>query len=385
MTMTKKINEYIEKNKQEIISLWKEVVNVNSGTLNIEGVNEVCNIFARELKKSNFKVEIYEFDGVGNSMIATYNKGLNTDPILFLGHMDTVFNDEEDFDRKFKIVQDKAYGPGVLDMKAGIVIGIFVARILQEMNYNIRPIKFILTGDEENAHANSNVGEFIENQSKGSYAAINFETGRLDNGIVVARKGSLSYKVKVNGVSAHSGNDPEIGRSAILETAHKVIELESLNDIERGKLVNCGIISGGTTDNTIPGECSIDILTRSTTLEIQEEIRRDVEEILNKVYVEGTSTEYKSIDGMPPMEKTDKNMDLFELAKSVANNIGISEPYPVEVGGGADSSFTSKVGVPTICALGAKGEYNHTDREYALVESVYERINYISNIVLELN
>ncbi len=379
------IKELIKSKEDSILKLWDEVVNIDSGTYDIEGVNKVAEIFEEKLKSLGCETKIYEFENAGNTLVATYNSQLKTEPIVFIGHMDTVFSSKESLIRPFKIENGKAMGPGVLDMKVGDVIGIFALEVLKEIGYNKRPIKIIFSGDEENAHSNSNSQEVILKESKGAKAALNFETGRVDEGIVVGRMGTVSYKVEIEGVSAHSGNNPDIGRSAILEAAHKVVELEKLNDIPKGKLVNCGLINGGVSSNTIPGFCSIEILGRYVTSEIGDEIIKDVEEILNKTFVEGTKTKFDVLLGIPSMEKTEKVMELYNLVEKVALDLNLPKPHPIEVGGGSDSAFVASARIPTVCAMGAKGEFNHTDREYAIVDSVFERLELSVNVVLEID
>lgn len=380
----KTIKEYINSYKEEIINLWEKVVNTDSGSRDLEGLAEVSDILENELEKTGFEVKSFEFENAGKTLVGIYNKENKKEPILFLGHMDTVFSEKISKDRPFKIIDGIAYGPGVLDMKIGLIIGIYVTKILKKIEYSDRPIKFIISGDEETAHVNTKSGEIIEQEAKGCYACFNFESGRVDEGIVVGRKGTRAYNVNIKGQSAHSGNDPDIGRSAILEAAYKVIELEKLNDIPRGKLVNCGVISGGVSDNTIPGDCSIEILTRYINNNIGEEIVEEVDEILKKTYVDGTSTTFIKRDGIPAMESTEDVMSLFNLVKETAKELGFNEPNPKQVGGGSDSAFTVKAGVPTVCAMGVKGEFNHTEREYAVVDSVFERIELVTNTILKI-
>lgn len=381
----KEIRSFIDANRESLLELWEKVVNIDSGTYDVKGVNEVASVFEKLLKSIGCDTKIYEFENAGNTLVATYNGEIESEPILFIGHMDTVFSSDETKARPFTIRNGKAMGPGALDMKIGDVMAVFVLQCLKEIGYNKRPIKIIFSGDEEVAHVNSNGDEIIFEEAKGGKVAINFETGRVDEGIVVGRMGTKAYDVWIEGISAHSGNNPDIGRSAILEAAKKIVELESLNDIHRGKLINCGLIKGGVSNNTIPGECSIGILTRYVTQDIGDEISKEVEEILGRTYVEGTKTNFEAKKGIPAMERTDGVMDLYNLVEKVAVDLGFPKPHPVEVGGGSDSAFTVKAGVPTVCAMGAKGEFNHTDREYALVDSVFERIELAVNVVLEID
>ena len=379
------INEFINNNKDQVLSLWEEIVNIDSGTYDVEGVNKVSEVLEEEFKALGCSTKRHKVDGVGDTLVATFNEEVDSEPIVFIGHMDTVFSDKDTLDRPFNISEGIAKGPGVLDMKAGITIGVFVLKALKEIGYNERPIKFILSGDEESGHEGTNGGQIIMDEAKGAKIAINFETGRVDEGIVVGRKGSNTFRIKIKGVSAHSGNDPEKGRSAILEAAHKVIALEDLNDIPKGKLVNCGLIDGGVSDNTIPGECEIVVLARHDNKEMGEEIVEDIKKILNETTIEGTETTYELHPGMESMDTTDEVMELFEFVKETAAKLGFPEPHPVKVGGGSDSAYTVAAGVPTVCAMGAKGAFNHSEEEYAVVDSVFERIELVTNVVCDLD
>lgn len=380
-----KIKSIIEAKKDSVIELWEKLVNIDSGTYDIEGVNKVASVFEEKLKSLGCETKIYKFENAGNTLIATLNPDVKAEPILFIGHMDTVFSSQDSKERPFKIEEGKAYGPGVLDMKAGDVIAVFTLEVLKEIGYNKRPIKIIFSGDEELAHINSTGDEVIYKEAIGAKAALNFETGRVDEGIVVGRMGTRGYDVSIEGVSAHSGNNPDLGRSAILEAARKIVELEGLNDIPRGKLVNCGLVNGGVSNNTIPGNCTIGILTRYVSQEIGDEINREVEEILNQTFVEGTKTTFVATKGIPSMERTPGVIELYDLVENVAVELGFPKPHPVEVGGGSDSAFTVSAGIPTVCAMGAKGEFNHTDREYAVVDSMFERIELAANTVLAID
>lgn len=380
-----KIKNSIEKNKDDILDLWARIVNIDSGSYNKDGVDKVALVLKNELDSLGFNTKIVEMKKAGNTLVGTWNEESNKEPIIFMGHMDTVFSSKESKERPFLIKDDKAFGPGVLDMKGGLVIGIFAAKALIESGYNKRPIKVIYLGDEEVAHINSNAVELIKREADKAKACLNFESGRLNNEVVVSRMGTRDFKVKIQGVAAHSGNDPEMGRSAIVQGANLVIELEKLNDIKRGKLINCGLIKGGISTNTIPDSCEIGILTRYKTREIGEEILKDIKEVLSKTFVEGTKTEFETKVGIGPMEKTDEVMGLFNLLSEVNEKLGNKKLVPIEVGGGSDAAFTSEIKIPTVCALGVVGEFNHTDKEYAVVDTMYERIELAANTVYELD
>ena len=174
-------------------------------------------------------------------LVGEWDNGSTKAPLLFIGHMDTVFKEGAVKENPFRVDEENfAHGPGVVDMKAGLVIAVYAIKALAELGFHERPIKCVFAGDEENLHMFSNAKAVMEAEASGALAAFNFETGYLDNHFVVGRNGGGPAQITVHGVAAHSGLAPEKGRSAILEAAHKIAAIEALNDIPRGKLINCG-------------------------------------------------------------------------------------------------------------------------------------------------
>ena len=222
-------------------------------------------------------------------------------------------------------------------------------------------------------HAKSNVKHILSREAEGAIAAFNFETGFPDDTFVIGRKGGGPVTIKVHGVSAHSGNAPEKGRSAILEAAKKVEFLESKNDIPRGKLINCGVIQGGMGANTIPGECRIDIAIRYPDSEIREEIFEDLKAATETNTVPDTWAELDTSSVVLNMETTEGVKNLMKHIQHVAEEIGYGTPGSRVVGGLSDSGITVAAGVPTVCGMGVQGEGNHTEQEYAIVESLFTR------------
>jgi len=288
--------------------------------------------------------------------------------------MDTVFKEGAVKENPFRIDEEgNAHGPGVLDMKAGLVIAIFAVKALINCGWKERPIKFIYASDEENLHMFSNAKQLIAQEAKGALAAFNFETGYEDDRFVVGRNGGGPASITVHGVAAHSGNAPEKGRSAILEAAHKIVEIESQNDIARGRLINCGAITGGIGENTIPDICTIRIGVRFSTQEIGDEIAEILKNVTEHSTVEGTWAELDMSKIMNCMDTTDGVKALFSHIQKTAKECGYGDIGSFRVGGLSDSGITVSNGIPTVCGMGVKGEGNHTPTEYAIVESLFQR------------
>lgn len=376
--------QFIDDSKESMINLWEEIVNIESGTMQKKGVDLLCKRLAKELDSSNVKTSIIEMDKVGNFLVGDWGIENQGKPLMFLGHMDTVFKDGAVAKNPFRIESNKAFGPGVLDMKAGLVIAIYVLKGLNYIGYDKRPIKIAFAGDEENSHALSNAGDLMLELSNGMAAAFNFETGYLNDGLVVGRKGSFRLTIDINGVASHSGNAPQDGRSAILEASHKIIAIEALNDYDNGTSLNVGLVSGGVSVNTVPNRCSLEVDVRYTKKENLDEIIKKIDKIVETVYVDGTSSTSSKTKPGVIMEDSKEVMSLFNHISKTAIDINYGEVHPIKVGGWSDASLIASNGVPVVCGLGVKGHGNHSPDEYAIVESLFSRAKLIGACVLGL-
>ena len=241
------------------------------------------------------------------------------------------------------------------------------------MDWKERPIKFIFASDEENLHMRSDAKKIFAEEAAGALAAFNFETGYMDNRFVVGRKGGGPVSIRIHGRASHSGIAPEKGRSAVLEAAHKIVEIESQNDIMRGRLMNCGMVDGGIGENTIPDSCEVRIGIRFPNAEVRDEIFEILHRATNHNSVPDTTAELDLSRVMQCMDTTDGVMALFRHLQRTAQDCGFGEIGCFQVGGLSDSGITVACGVPTVCGMGVRGEGNHTPDEYAEVESLFQR------------
>ena len=255
-----KTSAYIDRHRDEMLSLWEKIVSIESGTPDKEGVDRVGAVLKNELESAGVETAVIPMERFGNLLTGVWHKEAAGQPIVLIGHMDTVFAKGTLEKNPFRIDENgNAHGPGVLDMKAGLVITVYVLKALHEYGYGKRPIRVVFAGDEENGHRQTNAESEIRKLCAGCAAAFNFETGFIDDGLVVGRKGSCRVTLTVHGVAAHAGNDPERGRNAILEMAHKIIEIQKLHDFEHGLFVNVGVIQGGTVANAVAASCEVGI------------------------------------------------------------------------------------------------------------------------------
>lgn len=379
-----KAYQWIDEHKDEMISLWKEMVTIDSGIGVKEGGMAMGNLCAGILEELGFSIRRVSYEKCGDTIIGERGDMIKPFTIL-MGHMDTVFFKGEPEKRPFTIKDGKAYGPGVLDMKGGVTILLSTLKALHEAGFEDFPCKVILDADEEPAHAFSNAPEVIQKEAEGAKCAFNFETGFTDHSLVVQRKGCWRFFIETFGRGCHVGNDPENGRSAILEMAHKIIEIEKLTDYSKQYNVNVGTIEGGTVANAAPAYCKVECDFRYTHPEDLPVLRRKVDEVCSRQYVPDTTTKVSDSVGFATMTRLPGNLELLKIAQEVAEESGFPKPEARLCGGGSDAAYTTAMGVPTLCAVGVEGARNHTVEEWADVDSLFRRAKQMAGILLKVN
>lgn len=376
---------YLDGCREEMLALWERLVSIESQSADKEGVDKVCGVLEGVLAEAGIQTKIHPMEVSGNLLSGLFHGERTEKPLLFIGHMDTVFPKGTLEKNPFRIDgEGRAHGPGCLDMKAGLVIAVYVLKALDACGYDKRPIRVVFAGDEENGHRLSTAEAEIRELAKGCEAAFNFETGFLDDGIVVGRKGSCRVTVEVSGVAAHAGNDPERGRSAILEMAHKVIEIQKLHDFENGLFVNVGVIRGGTVANAVPGSGEIQIDIRYEDKERLAAVLERIREIADTSVVPDTTAVVSMTKPSEVMAVSEGNLKLFAHVQRAAAQIGYGELKTKTVGGWSDSCLAAACGVPVVCAMGVKGANNHAMEEYAVVDTLFTRAKLALASVLTL-
>lgn len=373
----------IDRLEPDMMKTWQFLVDRDCGPDNKDGVDRVGKDVENFLTPLGFKVRFHTYEKAGNMLVADY--GDMTKPFIILtGHMDTVFMKGTAAERPFHVEGNKVTGPGCLDMKGGLTILLHVVKLLVENGYDRYPIRIILAGDEETGHNQSTGAADYVKEAKGAAMGFNMETGFLDNGIVIERKGVGRYRFDIEGVGAHAGNNPQDGRSAVEELAHKILDIQALTDFKEGTTVNTGVIGGGTVANAIPEKawCVVDVRFKK-----EEDVKR-IEDALDKiakhVYVEGTKTTWKRTVMSAAMERLASSEKLFGQAEKIAEKYGLPPMKAIAVGGGSDSAYLTKAGVPTLCAMGVKGQFNHTVREWAEKSSLTERAKLLTAILMNI-
>lgn len=380
--MKEDVFAYIDDHKAQMMDLWQDLVNQDSPASYREGVDLVAKRVFKELEEAGASTR---WDEEGKALIAEI-PGDSRAPVLLLGHMDTVFPVGEAARRPFTVEGSRVTGPGALDMKGGVAVMLSALKALHSAGFSGRPLKVILVSDEEIAHNGSKATVMLQREARGCAACFNCETGYEDNSLVIGRKGGVVFKAAVHGIAAHAGNNPRQGRSAIWEMAKKIDDIQNMTDWDKGITFNVGTIKGGTVSNAIPDYCEVEGDIRFQDPDISPFVKEELFKVLNHTYMEGTKTELLLYhEGMLPMKMTEENRKLFEFVKKTGEENGIPVSEGKFVGGGSDSGYVVYAGVPTVCAMGVKGRFNHTRDEYALKDSLFERAKLLGAVILKMN
>ncbi len=298
------------------------------------------------------------------------------EPILLVGHFDTVWPEGTLQRMPFRTTDGVATGPGVFDMKAGLVHGFWAIRALREVAGVDRPIEFFCNGDEEVGSPTSQ--PLIETAARGKRAVFILEPS-YDGALKTARKGVGIFHAEIKGRPAHAGLDPFAGASAIEELAHLISALHALSNRETGTTVNVGIVSGGTRSNVVAEQASADIDLRVTT---QVEAERMTQVILQQ-HAHHPDVQVKMTGGInrPPMERTARTEELFHQARRLARELGIDDLQEAMVGGASDGNFCAILGIPVLDGLGAVGGGAHAVTEHVNVADMPVRAALVARLL----
>lgn len=363
----RKYLDFLQKEEIHILELIRQLVEIESPTSDKAQTDSLA-LMLKEIFEAYTvgEAEIITNEGYGNHLRGCFGDG--AEQILIVGHFDTVHPVGTLSRNPFKISDGKAYGPGIYDMKTGIAQAIFALAAIKQTGVKLdKKVVCLFNSDEELGSPTSR--KILREEAKRSKYAFVMEPSFGDQGAIkIARKGVGTYKLKVTGKAAHAGNCPEEGVNAIEEICRQVLFLQGLNNYSAGITVNCGIINGGTSKNTVPDHAAITVDLRAKTLQDSEMLHQTICNIkpyhpLAGIQAEGGFTR-------PPMEKTEESQRLYHMARDLITE-HCHLPLPeAEVGGASDGNNISAF-VTTLDGLGAVGTGAH---------SVEEKI-YISHLV----
>jgi glutamate carboxypeptidase len=376
---------WLEQQYAPMVGLLGDLVNVDSGSFDAAGVARAGEVIRRHLESRGISCEAIPQADASVSLKATVGPrqpAAGNAHVLLLGHRDTVFPTGTVAARPFRVVDGRAYGPGVADMKAGLVMNAFVLEAFARQGGASRPLVMLVTSDEEIASPASR--PTIEAAAKGARAVFNAEPGRPSGNIVSGRKGAMFLTVEVTGKAAHSGSAHDQGVSAIEELCRKVVALHALTDYGSGTTVNVGLISGGQSVNTVAPHASCRVDVRFKTMAAMADAETAIEAILAETHLAGTTTRLTEKAAFLPLEPSAAGQALFDHYIAAAAELGmaIGGEY---TGGSADSGFTAALGAPTVCAVGPIGEKAHSPDEACHLDSFIPRAKALALAISRLD
>jgi len=359
--MIDQLQQFLREREAAAITLLERLVLQNSFTDNPEGAALVGEMLAHELRSipEMSSVRLIPSDRFAPHVVAETDAG-QTDFVALVGHLDTVFppGTFEGFRRDGSLLR----GPGVLDMKGGLVVVLEALRALSHVGVlSSLSVRLVIVADEE---VGSPEGRFvIERELAGARAALVFEAGRAQDAVITARRGTASARALATGKAAHSGNAHAEGANAIRALCRFVEEAEQLTDYARGVTVNVGVIRGGTSKNTVPDQAEALLDLRYERQVDCDQLVARLEDAARRATIPGTTVTFTKQLARPPLERTEANVALYQAYAACARDAGLGDGEAPLVGGGSDAATTAALGIASIDGLGPRGAGFHTQDE----------------------
>ncbi|MFH5926162.1 M20 family metallopeptidase [Roseomonas xinghualingensis] len=388
-TIESRVLEWLAAREGEMLAELEAMVNTDGGSYDKAGVDAVGAQVKAFFQRHGVEVETLPQERFGDCIRAVLPgteegaaEGNARRNIVLMGHRDTVFPKGEPERRPFRVENGIAYGPGVCDMKAGLVMNMFVMAAFKAAGGAPGPLVGLFTGDEEIGSPEGR--PVIESEARRARVVFNSEPGRANGGVVTGRKGGVFMVVDIEGRAAHSGGNFEAGISAIGELAQKVTAIHALTDLNRGITLNVGLVSGGQSVNTVAPYAQLQIDLRYVEPADREEVMGKIHAIVERSYVPGTRATLTVRGEFLPLTQTPAAAKVFKMYQAAAAESGLSITGEFS-GGCADSGFTAAVGAPTLCSVGPVGGKAHSPEEYMEVGTMVPRAQALARAILRLD
>ncbi|HEY5800815.1 MAG TPA: glutamate carboxypeptidase [Burkholderiaceae bacterium] len=369
--------------KPDAIALVAKLVAIDSGTGNAKGMEQIGAIVADEARKLGMQVELLSAaPAAGNNLVATA-KGTGKARILLMAHMDTVFADGTAAARPFTVKGDRAYGPGVMDDKGGIVAALYALKILHELKFTdyARLTLFVNTNEETFSKGSA---PLIERLAKEHDVVLTMEPGRPADGLVVWRKGNADLTIAVQGKAAHAGVAPETGRNAAMEAAHQMLQMANLGAPAKLTTVNFTVFNAGDRINVIPNAATVRGDMRASDPAEFDRVEKEMARLAQNKLIAETQVTTSVVRGMVPMPLLPRNEAIGKRAQEIYAELGLKLGLEGS-GGAADANISSNAGTPSIDGLGFVGGGIHTETEYLELNSIAPRLYLLTRMIMDLS
>ncbi|WP_114765463.1 M20 family metallopeptidase [Vibrio rhodolitus] len=364
---------------EQYLAELRPLIDVDCGTYTLEGIEFIASQFeAKFAEMSGWSVKRIDCGKAGVGLEIRNQPEAEMIDVMLIGHMDTVFPVGTAAARPMTTGADKAYGPGVSDMKSGLLNVVYAMRNLDQAVLDKLSICICMNPDEETGSTDS--VEWLQSVAKNARNVLVAEAARADGSLVKARKGLAGYKLTFSGKAAHAGNDPQAGRSAITEMANWILAINAMTNFESGTTLNVGVVNGGTGVNIVPDHATALVDVRFWSNDEYADVDAKLKAMLETPFVDGVTITLERETYKPSMVATDKTHALMALVEESAQELDITIGWQ-EVGGGSDANNTAILGVPTLDGFGPIGAGFHSDLEYLQLDSIEPRIRMLMRVL----
>jgi glutamate carboxypeptidase len=372
---------YFDDRLPEMLGFARWLVEQESMSREPEATRRIAENLGEALGRHGATIELFSDPAYGSTLVARFDcpdkPSAEDKQLLVVGHLDTVWPLGTLATRPFKVESDRAFGPGIFDMKAGVMLATFAMRAIKDLGLRTRRrVTLLMSCDEETgSHFSRNI---VEDEARRSHAALVLEPPIPGGTVKTGRKGVGEFELIIRGRPAHAGNDPRAGVSAITELAHQVLAINKLNDYARGTTLNVGVARGGVLSNVIAAEAHAFIDMRFATVD---EGYRITEALANlQPVLDGARIEVRGGINRPPLVRTTEAGELFGRAKRLAAEIGLNLQEG-SVGGGSDGNFIAALGVPVLDGLGVDGAGAHAEHEHIIILDIPRRAALLTRLI----
>ncbi|MBZ5515014.1 MAG: M20 family metallopeptidase [Acidobacteriia bacterium] len=375
--------DYCRSTLDEMLGCLEEAVRMESPTHSKPHIDRLANFFARKFREQGGKAWLHAHSSAGSAASAEFwpptDRKHRAKPILLLGHLDTVWEVGTLRRMPFRIASRRAYGPGIYDMKSGIVCGLWAIRALRALKIEpAGPVRFFLNSDEEASSVAFR--KELTREARRARAVLVLEPAAAGGALKTARKGVGEFCLTVYGRAAHAGVNPAAGVNAISELARQLLRIEKLASPRRGLTVTVGMIEGGTRPNVVPEHASARIDVRLPRLQDGPSIERKMRAL--KPFDPQAQLKIEGGINRPPLERA-MTRDLYHLARKIGRQLGM-EVQEASTGGGSDGNFTAALGIPTLDGLGGVGDGAHALHEHVIIRELPRRAALIASLIAAL-
>lgn len=380
------IKAYVTEHRAEMLQFLTDLANLEGRYDEKENVERVRAFYQKALEAEGFSCHVIEVaEDRAGILVAELGADRPGKPIILEGHLDTVHKAGA-FGRPnpCRVEDGKIYGPGVLDMKGGMTIALYIAKALNAIGFQSRPIKIIAIGDEEADHVGNDGDRILTENCVGGGIALSFEVAGEDNCLATRRKAQLIYHIDIKGVGGHAGNNFWTGKNAIFEATRIINSVTSLTSKEKETTVTASVIRAGEQQTAIPDACHLVFDIRIVTEEERAKVIDYFTRVLNAPS-EGYSITYDlEVAKLKPLQETAGVLAVWNFVNDAAEACGYPRFGKVLRGGADDAGNIAAAGVPVIDSCGVVGNFAHNIKEYAVVESLYTRTEIFATALSEI-